>query len=55
MENQNTNLEALTTQELKRLLIIKFDGNAGEILNAFKECRMNDAQIRKAIMRFLQS
>jgi hypothetical protein len=56
MENnfEVSDLELLTTSELKTLLIDLFDGNAGEILYGFREMGITkDANLKSAIIRYI--
>ena len=51
---ETSELELLSTSELKTLLIDLFDGNAGEILNGFREMGITkDAQLKSAIIRYI--
>lgn len=51
---ETSELELLSTSELKTLLIDLFDGNAGEILNGFREMRITqDAKLKSAIIRYI--
>ena len=48
------NLESLTLSELKTLLIELYDGNAGEILNGFREMRITkEKPLKAAIIRYI--
>jgi hypothetical protein len=48
------NLELLSLSELKTLLIELFDGNAGEILNGFREMGITKEQpLKSAIVRYI--
>lgn len=51
---ETTELEKFSTNELKSILIDLFDGNAGEILNGFREMGITkDAQLKSAIIRYI--
>jgi hypothetical protein len=51
---QQSELEKLSTAQLKSILIELFDGNAGEILNGFREMGITkDAQLKSAIIRYI--
>jgi hypothetical protein len=51
---ETSDLELLSTSQLKNLLIELFDGNAGEILNGFREMGITkDAQLKSAIIRYI--
>lgn len=51
---ETSELELLSTSELKTLLIDLFDGNAGEILNGFREMGITqDAKLKSAIIRYI--
>ncbi len=51
---QTSDLEKLSTAELKSILIDLFDGNSGEILNGFREMGITkDAQLKSAIIRYI--
>ena len=48
-----SDLELLSTPELKALLIELYDGNAGEILNGFREMGIKEAKLKPAIIRYI--
>jgi hypothetical protein len=51
---ETSELELLSTSELKTLLIDLFDGNAGEILNGFREMGItNPSKLKSAIIRYI--
>jgi len=51
---EQSQLEKFSTSELKSILIELFDGNAGEILNGFREMGITkDAQLKSAIIRYI--
>ena len=51
---EESDLELLSTSELKTLLIGLYDGNAGEILNGFREMSIKkDSQLKSAIIRYI--
>ena len=51
---EESDLELLSTYELKTLLFELFDGNAGEILYGFREMGITkDANLKSAIIRYI--
>lgn len=51
---QQSELEKLSLPQLRSLLIDLFDGNAGEILNGFREMGLTkDSQLKSAIIRYI--
>lgn len=48
-----SDLELLSTSELKALLFDLYDGNAGEILNGFHEMGIKEAKLKPAIIRYI--
>jgi hypothetical protein len=51
---QQSELEKLSLPQLRSLLIDLFDGNAGEILNGFREMGITkDAQLKSSIIRYI--
>jgi hypothetical protein len=47
------NLETLTFAELKQIMISRYDGNAGEIINGFMEMGLKGKALTAAMVRYI--
>jgi len=48
------NLQSLTVNQLTELMITRYDGNAGEILNGFREMGLKGEKLRVAMIRYIE-
>ena len=47
------NLENLTFAELKAIMVQRYDGNAGEIINGFMEAGLKGKHLTAAMARYI--
>lgn len=47
------NLKKLSTEELKAIMIERYDGNAGEIINAFREMGLKGKKLDTAMINYI--
>ena len=47
-------LKAMSFEELKSVMISRYDGNAGEIINGFQEMRFRGEKLRQALIDYIE-
>lgn len=50
----NSELSKLTEAQLTRIMLDRYDDNAGEIINGFRECGLRGPKLRAAMIRYIE-
>jgi hypothetical protein len=54
MPNEQKKLKDMTFAELRQVMIDRYDGNAGEIINGFQEMGLKGNRLTAAMVRYLE-
>jgi hypothetical protein len=47
-------LKDMNFEELRSVMISRYDGNAGEIINAFQEMRLKGKKLNQALINYIE-